>query len=244
METRTAAAKAGIAPPAWSGCYAQSGTPITSDDLRYIQYRVGLATTDTTTSPAFYEVRASYTQDAGPVDTDGDGVPDETDNCDAAANPGQEDADADGLGDVCDSGHATATAFENAADNCPDAANADQADADSDGSATSAIPTRRRRRRQRAGQLPDDANADQADADGDGIGNACDPVNDIDTDNDGVLNDVDNCPTVPNADQEDVDGDGIGDVCDPLVDNDGDGVANGADNCPEVANPGQLRRGR
>ena len=240
VETRTAASKAGISSAAWSGCYAQSGTPITSDDLRYIQYRVGLATTDTTTSPAFYEVRASYTQDAGPVDTDGDGVPDETDNCDAAANPGQEDADADGLGDVCDSDR-DGDGAENAADNCPDASNADQADQDSDGVGNVCDPDLDG---DGVANGPDNcdetANPGQEDTDGDGIGNACDPVNDIDTDNDGVLNDVDNCPTVSNADQEDVDGDGIGDVCDPLVDNDGDGVANGADNCPEVANPGQL----
>ena len=35
-----------------------------------------------------------------------------------------------------------------------------------------------------------------------------------DTDNDGILDDVDNCPTVANADQTDTDNDGIGDACD------------------------------
>lgn len=35
-------------------------------------------------------------------DADGDGVPDQTDNCPGAANPAQDDADGDGLGDACD----------------------------------------------------------------------------------------------------------------------------------------------
>ncbi|MBI3155299.1 MAG: thrombospondin type 3 repeat-containing protein [Burkholderiales bacterium] len=50
-------------------------------------------------------------------------------------------------------------------------------------------------------------------------GGAC-----VDSDGDGVCDDVDNCPSRPNADQADSDGDGVGDVC---------------DNCPRNANPGQ-----
>ena len=45
-----------------------------------------------------------------------------------------------------------------------------------------------------------------------------------DTDEDGIPDVEDNCPTVPNPGQEDGDGDEVGDAC---------------DNCPGVANPGQ-----
>jgi hypothetical protein len=46
------------------------------------------------------------------VDSDGDGVCDDVDNCPANSNPNQEDRDGDGVGDVCD--------------NCPDTPNPDQ----------------------------------------------------------------------------------------------------------------------
>lgn len=57
-----------------------------------------------------------------------------------------------------------------------------------------------------------------SDADGDGLDlltelllgtDSCDP----DTDGDGAIDGVDNCPLTPNPDQADCDGDGIGDVC-------------------------------
>ena len=61
------------------------------------------------------------------------------------------------------------------------------------------------------------------------------PPEDADTDNDGILNNADNCPWSANADQEDMDTDTYGDVCDDDVD--GDGVLNISDNCLMTENP-------
>jgi hypothetical protein len=56
---------------------------------------------------------------SGPLDSDGDGVPDINDNCPLALNPTQVDSDGEGIGDACD--------------NCPAVSNPDQADVDGDG---------------------------------------------------------------------------------------------------------------
>ena len=70
----------------------------------------------------------------------------------------------------------------------------------------------------------------------------------VDTDDDGVTDENDNCPTVYNPLQEDLDGDLVGDACDNCptdenfdqLDGDLDGVGDVCDNCPTVENPGQA----
>ena len=70
----------------------------------------------------------------------------------------------------------------------------------------------------------------------------------LDTDEDGVPDVSDNCPTIGNANQEDADQDGVGDLCDNCVntpnedqtDTDGDGIGDDCDNCPDDQNADQL----
>uniref|UniRef100_A0A2B4S0Z9 Thrombospondin-3 n=1 Tax=Stylophora pistillata TaxID=50429 RepID=A0A2B4S0Z9_STYPI len=63
-------------------------------------------------------------------------------------------------------------------------------------------------------------------------------VNPDDSDADGHLNSVDNCPDVYNPKQTDTDKDGEGDLCDD--DDDDDGILDEDDNCPLDANPLQI----
>ncbi len=169
------------------------------------------------------------------ADSDGDGVPDDMDNCPAVYNPDQIDTDMDGLGDACDDDDDNDGVLDTE-DNCPLTPNPLQEDADADGIGDACEPDADE------DGVPDDMdncpavyNPDQIDTDMDGLGDACDG----DDDGDGVLDAEDNCPLTPNPLQEDADGDGVGDACDLGEDTDGDGVPDAEDNCPLTPNPDQ-----
>jgi OOP family OmpA-OmpF porin len=154
------------------------------------------------------------------TDTDGDGIPDASDNCPWNANVDQADLDRDGLGDVCDD-DIDGDGILNVSDNCPTVANPNQEDRDGDGV----------------------GDACSSDRDGDGIADSADQCpNDPedfdgfedsdgcperDNDRDGIVDADDDCPLDP----EDIDGFEDLDGC-PDFDNDADGIPDTRDACP------------
>ena len=205
-----------------------------------------------------------------PADADGDGVPDEIDNCPHVPNPDQGDANGDGIGDACGRPECHAV---------PEMCG-DEEDNDCDGLVDEGCEGQRCEAR--GGCAADHVCIDDV----------CVPDELLDVDGDGVPDAVDNCPHVPNPDQGDANGDGIGDACgrpechavpemcgdeedndcdglvdegcegqrcearggcaadhvciddvcvpDELLDVDGDGVLDAVDNCPDVPNPDQA----
>jgi len=153
------------------------------------------------------------------VDTDGDGVADDVDNCPSSINPDQADVDVDGIGDVCDDDNDNDGILD-LFDNCPFTSNVDQTNTDGD----------------------EQGDACDVDDDNDFVFDSYDLCPTVpgsvdgcpDEDNDGVADISDNC-NLYNPDQADINNDGIGDVC---QDQDSDGVLDPLDQCPTI--PGSI----
>ncbi|HWB18710.1 MAG TPA: thrombospondin type 3 repeat-containing protein, partial [Phycisphaerales bacterium] len=73
---------------------------------------------------------------SGLQDSDGDGIPNGTDNCPSNANPTQADCDDNGIGDACDGpcpGDQDGDGIPDTTDNCPSTFNPGQEDCDNNG---------------------------------------------------------------------------------------------------------------
>jgi len=140
--------------------------------------------------------------DACDVDHDKDGVANLEDNCVLTFNPDQTDSDGNGIGDACDNvGDEDGDGIPNADDNCILDFNPDQADTDIAPDCQpfqpSCVPTPDP---DGVGDACDNCrilyNPFQLDFNKNGIGKACECAEDYcDSDNDGIFNVFDACPT-------------------------------------------------
>jgi hypothetical protein len=201
-------------------------------------------------------VWVAYTDDGQQLsymdDRDGDGIPDQLDNCPFVPNRDQLDTDGDGVGDACD--------------NCPFVANPDQSDLDGDGIGDACdldmdgdgvcqgtVGNKKCQNADGTYRLNDNCaripNPDQANTRQYLVSNGFMPASWTGGE----------CGMTPgDACCGDVDGDGLPNATDPCArwpqqlplsekpasilctsDMDGDGVADWADNCPTVPNPDQ-----
>ena len=109
----------------------------------------------------------------GIVDTDGDTIFDENDNCPAVANTDQFDNESDGIGDVCDPDDDN-DGIEDATDNCQYVTNIDQADMDGDTVGDECdLDKDGDGVENTSDNCPVTANADQLNSDGVGLGDEC-----------------------------------------------------------------------
>ena len=176
-----------------------------------------------TFNPDQSDIDGDGTGDACEDDTDNDGDPDLTDcvdddpavhhgaveecdgidnNCNAIADEGFEDTDEDGSADCVDDD--------------------DDEDGYVDGDDCQPLdPAVNPGAEEVCNGIDDDCNGEVDETFGDNDDDGLTDCVDDDDDNDGILDEDDNCPMVANFEQVDADNDGMGNACDPDDDNDG-----------------------
>jgi parallel beta-helix repeat protein len=113
-----------------------TGRSISVDNLSSGQHSITLTAVDSNGNTGVANITINV---SSIIDSDGDGIGDDVDNCPLVYNPGQKDSNGDGTGDVCDETDSDSDGFPDYSDNCKFIPN-DQKDSDGDGIGDACAP--------------------------------------------------------------------------------------------------------